>query len=609
MLSQLVLRWPHSRGFDPLGFDPEWFHPRGVAPRATARLAWYLLAAAPLAGLLPGCKSSHEHVEDADREVYAILERRREELAASITTGAEGRPFQVEPPADSLRQKILSGERSDLGALRLVDCLEIASENSRDYQERRESLYLSALDLTLERYSFRVHPTASLSALLSGTGAGFDSVEGGAGLGLSRLLGSGALIVGGLGTTLVKDLAHGNPLQAFSDLSLTITQPLLAGSGRRIVLEPLTQAERNVVYAVRSYERFRRTFAVDVAERAYRLLQQVDVVNNEANNYANLQVLRERNEALAQAGRLSDIQVDQALQDELRSKNRLIQERQRYDSQLDSFKFFLGLPITVPLTLDPAELEVLAQAELEQFELSDAQVDALALRGRLDYLTALDQVDDGRRRVLVAEDALRAELNVFATADSATPDNKPLDFKSQDVDWTLGAELDLPLDRFPQRNAFRESLITLEQRERAGDELADQIRVDVRDDLRQALATLETYKIQQNAVVLAERRVESARLNLEAGRASTRDQLESQAALLEARNAATRALIDYHLARLELFRDLELLWVDPQGIHLEEARLHDVQVSEAGPPAGNPEESPDAPPGGTDPGPEQGNHP
>ena len=70
------------------------------------------------------------------------------------------------------------------------------------------------------------------------------------------------------------------------------------------MLEPLTQAERDLVYEVRAYERFRKTFAVDVASRYYQVLSQMDEAKNAELNYSNLATLSERNRALANAGRL-----------------------------------------------------------------------------------------------------------------------------------------------------------------------------------------------------------------------------------------------------------------------------------------------------------------
>ncbi|MFQ5749683.1 MAG: TolC family protein, partial [Planctomycetota bacterium] len=142
--------------------------------------------------------------------------------------------------------------------------------------------------------------------------------------------------------------------------------------------------------------------------------------------------------------------------------------------------------------------------------------------------------------------------------------------------WSGGFTADLPLDRLPERNAYRSSLIAFEAAKRAVDLAGDTIQANIRDQLRQVRATRQTYQIQTNSVDLAARRVESTRLNLEAGRSSTRDVLESQRALLSAQNAATRALIDYSLTRLRLFNEAELLTIDKTGIIVDNERLADL---------------------------------
>jgi outer membrane protein TolC len=524
------------------------------------------MVAALAASVLSGCKSAGQQRESADRAVYEILEARRAELGADIASGDA--PFTIEPPPDSLRQRLLRGE--EVGPVDLVDCISIAAENSRDYRTQKEALYLAALDLTLERYAFQVQKEGEFGALIAGTGGDVDAKEAGGDLVLTKLLGTGARIVGNVGLSLARSFTSGE-WNLTSDVGLAITQPLLRGSGERIVREPLTQAERDVVYEVRAFERFRRTFAFDVASRYYRILQQLDVVANEERNAENLQVLRERNEELARAGRLSDIQVDQARQDELRSQNNLIEQRQRLATQLDAFKLFLGLPIDSRFELEPGALEALSD---EGEDLPDeARAIEVALRERLDYLTALDQVDDRARKCEVAADALRAGLDVAASASATSKEDRTLAYDLDDASWSVSAALDLPLDRIAERNAYRASLIALEATRRSSEELADSIQAALRASLREAASTRETLEIQRGAVTLAERRVESTRLNLDAGRADTRDILESQEALLEAQNAVTAARIDYHLARLALWRDVEALRVDEAGLHVERALL------------------------------------
>lgn len=518
---------------------------------ARARLA-ALVAAAALAG---GCYTPSEQLANADRAAYAILEQRRAELGES---GA----FTIEPATDSLRQRMLAGETQE--SFGLVETLYVAAENSRDFMRRKEDLYLSALDLTLERFAFQVQRNGQFGAALAGDGGGANTAAASGGAGFRRLMGAGAAWLGDIGLSLARNLSTGDSWGLTSDLGLSVTQPLLRGFGRRIVMEPLTQAERNVVYQARSFERFRRTFAVDVTARYLRILQQITQLENERANFENLTQVRQRNEEWSRAGRLSEVQVAQAQQDELRSRIRLIDQEQRLQSALDDFKLFLGLPIGVSVQLDTAELDRLDEGgglEIEQ----DFAIE-FALSQRLDYLTVQDQVADAQRKIPIAANRLLTAIDVRSSVRATSDVDRPLEFDKDNVDWTLGLDIDLPIDRIADRNAYRETLITLQRARRAEIELADSIRVDLRDELRQARTQLETLRIQENAVALADRRVESTRLNQQAGRAETRDILEAQEALRQARNALITARIDYHLARLNLWRDMELLRVDETGV-------------------------------------------
>ena len=81
--------------------------------------------------------------------------------------------------------------------------------------------------------------------------------------------------------------------------------------------------------------------------------------------------------------------------------------------------------------------------------------------------------------------------------------------------------------------------------------------------------SLRSFAIQRVSVPLAERRAESAKLLQDAGRADTRDILEAEEDLLEAKNSLTGALVDYELARLALWRDTEHLGVSEEGFSFQ----------------------------------------
>ncbi len=73
--------------------------------------------------------------------------------------------------------------------------------------------------------------------------------------------------------------------------------------------------------------------------------------------------------------------------------------------------------------------------------------------------------------------------------------------------------------------------------------------------------------------------------------------------MLQARNGATEALIDYTLARLALFRDMELLRLGPAGIEIEEELLlAPVEGGQEGDPDEGAEQVP-APPAAREEGP------
>ena len=79
----------------------------------------------------------------------------------------------------------------------------------------------------------------------------------------------------------------------------------------------------------------------------------------------------------------------------------------------------------------------------------------------------------------------------------------------------------------------------------------------------------ESLLIQARSVKLAQKRVESTNLFLEAGRAQIRDLLEAQEALLSAQNALTAAIINYRVAELQLQRDMGVLKISEKGLWQE----------------------------------------
>lgn len=495
--------------------------------------------------------------------------------------------------------------------LSLLDALQIGARSSREYQTRKEEVFRSALELDLERDEFR----SSFSGLIGG-GVSSDLAGGRASSGtettsdggFSQTLSSGAAITSRLALDLV-NLLSGDRGSAFGILGdSTITIPLLRGAGRFIAEEALRQADRDVAYAIYEFERFKHEFAVDVASSYLEVLQLQDEIRNAEQNYKNLIASTRRARRLADAGDVPEIDVDQSLQRELRARDRWISSIQRYAQQLDRFKNTLGLPTDAAVELDPQELVRLTAsvsrgiAVLEReavpagavppadavivldepghrgrgaLEIPESEALLIALEHRVDLIVARNQVQDAQRQAVVIADRLRGQMDLSGNArigssrNLGSVDRANARFRPERGSYGANLPLDFPLERDSERNAYRRSLIELEQSIREAQELEDEIKLDVRNALRELLQAREGVQIQRRAVDVAERRVRSTDMFLQAGRAEIRDVLEAQDALIEAQDGYTSSLVDYRVAELSLQRDLGVLEVSHDGLWRE----------------------------------------
>ncbi|MBU0753735.1 MAG: TolC family protein [Planctomycetes bacterium] len=568
-----------------------------------------------LALLCFGSCSSEGYLEDADQEVYGIIQEKQQAVIGTTAPFAIDRGENIEDlrrevdeeksildpeggPAGESKgiheelQEIL-GQRDGEQPLfvNLSGALKIAFRINRDFKEEKESLYLDALTLTFQRHLWTPQLSGSLSGEAGRTeSGGVDQryTSGAADFSFDQLLSTGGEIGLSFANDLLKVYSGGSTKTASSLLSFNFLQPLWRGFGSLVAKENLTQAERNVAYSIRSFERFKKSLAVDIASEYYNVLQQKDAVQNEYSNYQNLIKNRERAALMAQAGRMPELEVDQTRQQELNARNRWFAAKERYDQFLDSFKILLGLPTETPLDLDPKDLENLTVSGLVHPSIDPEKAMNHALQYRLDLMNTYDRVDDAKRRVLVAEDGLGPDLDFTLDYSIGTEaPTKPFKFRPRHPDYSAGLDLDLPLNRKNERNAFRQSLIDLERQKRNLSDQEDRIKQAVRQSYRTLELALESYEIQKQALALAEKRVESTNLLQEAGRAETRDVLESQDALLNAQNTLTSAVVDHTIARLEFLLNIESLKVTESGLIVsmdeEEATLETMDKNEKGP--------------------------
>lgn len=200
-------------------------------------------------------------------------------------------PQWLEPFGISVQgaDPVIGHAKVDLPRLTLPQAVELAYIHSREYQTALEELYLSALQLTFQRYSLGVRylgvggtePTSDFSTFTNrqGTTTGLWGNT----FGLRQALPTGGQIAVELANEIFFVFGSNNSVSA-SALSYSVTQPLLFNAGRKIALEPLTQAERSVLYQARILARFRQTLFSDISQDYLNLLlQQQNILNLENN--------------------------------------------------------------------------------------------------------------------------------------------------------------------------------------------------------------------------------------------------------------------------------------------------------------------------------------
>lgn len=237
--------------------------------------------------------------------------------------------------------------------------------NSRDYQDRKENLYLASLNVSVERFAFGpqwfatqqlafekigsalpggdrpTHITTAPGPLAGtvvtpGTTVTAAAADGqtvsrftgpghlaGTGFGAGQLFATGGALLLRFANKTVVELSgpfRGDSSQ--SEISLDLVQPLLQGGGRAVTLEPLAQSERILLYRLRSYARFQREFLVSVLTGSS-LNQQSRLDNSQdADNSGNRRRI----------GLLPLLEQLQVLLNESRNLERLQSHRKRFEA-------------------------------------------------------------------------------------------------------------------------------------------------------------------------------------------------------------------------------------------------------------------------------------
>ncbi len=447
--------------------------------------------------------------------------------------------------------------------LTIEDAFRAAENTGREFLRNQEDYILAAIRLLQERHLWGPRFFNDTSFILSG--AGDDGRFEHATDIINTLRASQRLPYGGSvearwivnATDQLRDRVTGGYRQS-SQVALGANLPLLRGAGR-VAREDLIQSERNLIYQARSFERSRRALLVDIARDYFDLLEQQSRIGNQIRQIEGLERLAASTTAKVEAGRLRPFQQDLAENQVLSARASLAGLRERYILALDRFKVRLGLDVDTPIDVAPLQLELPAPA------ISQELAAEAALRYRLDLQNTRDRLDDSRRDVKIARNQLLPDLDLDGSLGIPTDNDDPtggLDIDGEELDYSLGVTLSLPLDREIERLNLRAQLIGLEQAIRDYDEFRDGVIIDARSSIRNIDLARFQLRLAERQVEINMRRLEDLELRDDTDPQSV---VDAQAELVAAENARDQARTDLRTAVLDYLLSTGQLRVAADG--------------------------------------------
>jgi outer membrane protein TolC len=466
----------------------------------------------------------------------------------------------------------------------LNEALSYAIQHSREHRFAEEDFLLSALRLLSERHLWgpRVFNDLLVEVESIGDNGLYDSslrlVND---LRVTQRLPYGGQVSAQLLAAATENLHErvaGQNVQT-AELIFAADIPLLRGAGM-VAREDLIQAERNMVYAARDFERFRREFLFNITSDFLSLVVQQQAIVNAEQDVRQRQRFEERERSLAEAGRVPPFEAGLSVQSTLFAVDRLNTQREILRLSKDRFKVRIGMPEEQALIIKPTTPGL----PTPETDLEGAARAAMSYR--LDLQNRRDRIDDARRAVNNARNALLADLDLSGSLSIPTDDDKDragLDFDFEDLSFRAALALGLPIDRELERINLRETQVDLERSIREYERFRDTVAVDVRAAVRNIDRAEFSRELQEQNVRTAERRLAS--IEAAPDRADAQARSDTADDLLAAQDDYLRARRDVQISILRYLLDSGQLRVENDGSirPLRDMPLHYGDPRESGP--------------------------
>ncbi len=366
------------------------------------------------------------------------------------------------------------------------------------------------------------------------------------GLEASKLLPYGATVTASAASDFARS-AFGN-VNA-SNLSFTVTQPLLRGFGPKATQFDLENAKRSSQSSERNLEIARQRLAVEVVASYYNIVRQQGLIDVADKSVERSYELLRASEARLKVGLASQLDVFRAELLLSQAEESLINREEALELAMDTFKFNLGL--------DPREEVFLEMVEPEYQPVMldlDAQTQ-LALNSRLEIREERDRTHDSVRAVSVSRQNLLPQLDLNVRYERlGLGTNLSESFNLDDDAIGVFLSTSYTLDQSSERASVAQSQLELAARRRSVQLLEYNVTREVRAVCRNVARIGKSIVLQEKNIDFAEKQFRLASLRYQRGLANNFDIIDAENNLISARSNYISLTADYNVALIELKR-------------------------------------------------------
>ncbi len=340
----------------------------------------------------------------------------------------------------------------------------------------------------------------------------------------------------------------------FSNIKMTIAQPLLRGFGREYTMAGVLGAQFASRSSYRNLYQARIKLILRTLGAVYEVIRQQEMHRLNLESYERLKGFRDAAKLKERIGLADSLDVYRAEIELRHAEDGLQSSEEHLENSLDTLKDILALPM---------DLDIAVVSPLEYKESCVSIEDAIntALENRIEIDQAIDQLKDNQRLTRLARQNLLPELNLVLDYNNCGSD--PYFIRScrrkRENTWGIGFTTSNEYNLAAQETLLGQTQLSEGEAERNLDQTYTTIILETKHTYRALQRAAKRIKLQEEQIKTAEGELYLSQIKFNRGLANNFDVIQAERNLRMARSALIGAVIDHILGEYQFLAAMGML--------------------------------------------------